>query len=357
MRQTREGSGVGRALRAIGGVLGRNAGESTRGRDDAVASALPQPVPTESGRQFATLAEEGASATLLATLGHELRTPLAALMGYAELLACGDEPDPARRRVYAQMALSSARHLDDLVRTALDGGAAALVAPQGHAPLDLVSLVAECSEWVRLDARARGIRLRNLLDADGPAVAGDARALRQIVLNVLANAIRFTPAGGEIAIAVEAGVSDVTLSIVDTGVGMGAEDDAAPPDGEEADVDTCEVATSADPMDDVCSLIDLSVVRRERARMAACADGDAGDLAEFDLPPPLPVVTPAAGTGLGLAIVRSLARLQGGDVIIRSATGVGTEVRIVLPRAGAAEAGADPRSPTDTPPTDGVARA
>jgi len=226
----------------------------------------------------------------LAVLGHELRTPLAALMGYTEMLAGAERLTEAQSRAWSASAYAAASHLNALVTSVLEGGVEGLGAPSSdRETVDASSLVAGCCDFVRPDASARGVNLYGPAPGSGPELYCDPRAVRQILLNLLANAIKFTPPGGDVR--VEARLEDgmVVLTVADTGIGF-----------HEAGR------------------------RQAAARQAAGTAGAAGP--------------EAAGLGIGLQLVRSLASLHGGEARIHAGETAGTVARVALPSGGAAPA-------------------
>jgi signal transduction histidine kinase/CheY-like chemotaxis protein len=165
-------------------------------------------------------AERDAAELALGSVGHEVRTPLQSLIGYAELLSSqrsGDVRDEWTSRI-----LSESRHLARLIRhmldhTALKSGLLAL-AP---APTSPAALIAECLASVRTEAAAKGLRLTSREGGTLPAwLMLDATRVRQVVLNLLTNAIRYTPSG---SVATELDWRDdrwLIIAVRDSGVGM-----------------------------------------------------------------------------------------------------------------------------------------
>ncbi len=229
-------------------------------------------------------AASAAKGQFLANVSHEVRTPLHGILGAATLLT--DAPLSPEAREYAQMIRASATALLAVVNDVLDaskieaGGMTVERAP--------FALRAVCEEALALCAQlaaSRGLALTLDLDPRCPArLVGDAGRLRQVRLNLVTNAIRFTPAG---SVRVEvrarpagADASTVTLAVVDTGVGI-------PADRLEH---VFEKFTQADP----------STTRR------------------------------FGGTGLGLAISRGLVELMGGTLTASSAVGVGSTFTVTV---------------------------
>ncbi len=220
----------------------------------------------------------------LANISHELRTPLNAIIGFAEMLASEAlaPRDPARQREYAAIIHQSGQHLLAVVNSILDvskieSGSFAIV-PESF---DLADLVTSCCDMVGLAAEQAGIRLERDLAPGLPPVVGDIRACRQILLNLLSNALKFTPERGRVTVGVHLEGNSILLQVADTGIGIGARD----------------LPRLGDPFFQAQSSYDRS----------------------YD------------GTGLGLSVVRGLVGLHGGRISIESAPGQGTCVTIRLP--------------------------
>jgi two-component system cell cycle sensor histidine kinase PleC len=164
----------------------------------------------------------------LAHLSHELRTPLTAILGFSESIRdqlFGPLGDP-KYREYAAHVHSSGQHLLNLAGEILDltqgeSGALAL----SESDIDVAELVQGCEALVASRAEARRLRITCLVPRDLPLLRADATKIRQILLNLLTNAIKFTPPGGEVTIT--AGVTPdgaIFVSVADNGVGMAPDD-------------------------------------------------------------------------------------------------------------------------------------
>ena len=230
------------------------------------------------------LAEQAslAKSRFLATLGHEVRTPMTGVLGMSELLLT--TPLDARQRGYVESIRRAGEHLMRLVNDALDlarieAGKLELE-PQDF---DLRALVAEVAALMGPVAEQRGLAFNVHVDADAPqALRGDPGRVRQILLNLLGNALKFTDRG-EVALEVSAGVGGgVGFVVRDTGPGLN---------------------------DEQKQRLFRRFEQAEGARTAARY----------------------GGSGLGLAICQELAMAMGGGISVDSAPGQGTAFRVQLP--------------------------
>jgi two-component system, cell cycle sensor histidine kinase DivJ len=225
-----------------------------------------------------------AKSRFLATMSHELRTPLNAIIGFSDMLR--KEPglmiDAARRLEYVGLINDSGRHLLAVINGILDMSKIEIgrfeITPEPFAPSQVV---AGCCDLMMLQAREAGVGLRKIAPEDLPELIADKRAVNQILLNLLSNAIRFTDRGGTVTISVRGEATAVTFAVEDNGVGIGEED--------------------------------LARVGEPYFQARAAYDRRHG------------------GTGLGLSIVKGLVRLHGGEFGIRSRLGEGTRVTVRLP--------------------------
>ncbi len=158
----------------------------------------------------------------LATVSHELRTPLNAMLGWVQMLRTGALSPEKRERALETIernARAQSRLIEDLLDTSrmLVGKLRLEVA---H--VDLEAIVEAALETVRPAADAKGIRVQSAL-CSGGIVMGDAHRLQQIVWNLLANAVKFTPKGGRVQVLVERRDSVVEITVADTGMGIPSE--------------------------------------------------------------------------------------------------------------------------------------
>jgi len=226
-----------------------------------------------------------AKSDFLATMSHELRTPLNAILGFAEVIK--DEimgPAPALYVGYARDIYTSGRHLLDLVDDVLDISKLEAGKVELHeSDFELTPLLQEVAAWFGKQAEAAAVAIQGEF-GELPRVRADKRLVKQVLLNLLSNALKFTPAGGRVTIETrhEAGAG-LTISVADTGIGMSAP----------------ELAVALTPF----GQIDSKIARNYK------------------------------GTGLGLPISRSLMKLHGGGLALESTPGQGTRVSVTLPEA------------------------
>jgi PAS domain S-box-containing protein len=265
----------------------------------------------------------------LATLSHELRTPLTSILGWASLIRTGDidESNVANAiRIIERNARSQARLIDDLldVSRIITGKLQLDVHPVNMAPL-----VESANEALRPAADAKGIQVETDVEAGSCLVSGDPNRLRQVIWNLLMNAIKFTSRGGKVRVRLEC------LS-VDEGEegnrGRGKGDDRDPSDGG--------VPLSPFPLPPFTSSPFSPSSGYSYVRLTVSDTGE-GIKPEF-----LPYVfhrfrqeessisRKAGGLGLGLAVVRHLVELHGGNVSADSAgPGQGSTFVVELPLA------------------------
>jgi signal transduction histidine kinase len=225
-----------------------------------------------------------AKTELLANMSHELRTPLNAVIGFSEVI--GAEmfgPLDRRYAAYADDINQSGKHLLALISDLLDISRAEtgqLVLKEEV--VDVASVVESSIRCVSPQATEAGVSLAVELAANLPLLRADELKFRQVLVNLLSNGIKFTPAGGRVALAgrLEA-ARTLSLVVSDTGVGMAAED--------------IPVAFEA------FRQLDSSLTRKHE------------------------------GAGLGLALSKRLVELHGGSIEIKSTVGHGTEVTVRFP--------------------------
>jgi two-component system cell cycle sensor histidine kinase PleC len=226
-----------------------------------------------------------AKSRFLAQMSHELRTPLNAILGFSEVMKAeifGPHAVPAYKD-YSNDIHNSGVHLLGLINEILDlsrieAGRYEL----NEEAVSLAGVVGECSHLLQMRAKNRGLAIHELFEADLPRLWADERAIRQICLNLLGNAIKFTPQGGEIWLKVGwTASSGQYLSVKDSGPGI--------PDEE------------------------IPIV------LASFGQGSNS------------IKSAEQGAGLGLPIAKNLVELHGGTFALKSKLRIGTEVVVTLP--------------------------
>ncbi|WP_051085710.1 sensor histidine kinase [Neomegalonema perideroedes] len=232
------------------------------------------------------LAEESnrTKSEFLANMSHELRTPLNAVIGFSEVMK--DQlfgPMDARYRDYAQNIHSSGRHLLSLINDVLDlakieAGRIELV----EETVDLAALLAGCRTLMHDRAASAGLHIRMEVPKPLPSLTADERRIKQVILNLMSNALKFTPPGGRVTLRAEVlEPKGLRIAVIDTGIGMTPEE--------------------------------VEIAREQFGQLDS-------ELARQ-----------SDGTGLGLPIAESLIKLHGGELEIQSKKGVGTHMIVWLP--------------------------
>jgi signal transduction histidine kinase len=233
----------------------------------------------------AKLASEAANLAkteFLATMSHELRTPLTAVLGLSQVLQ--EEifgPLTPKQAEYVSHIYSSGEHLLDLINDMLDlvrveAGREELALTQVNLP----QLCQDCLTLITPVAANQGLTIAHQFDPQAESCQADERRLKQILLNLLANAVKFTP-NGMVSLGTQRHSQGITITVSDTGIGIPAEK------------------------------IPLLFVPFTR------------------FTPHLDRQSP--GTGLGLTVARNLAQLHGGDITVTSTVGVGSQFTLALP--------------------------
>jgi signal transduction histidine kinase len=161
----------------------------------------------------------------VAKASHELRTPLSSLRAYAELLADGEVADEAERARFAHVILEETARLGALVDRMLDiSRIESGMARASFEPVDLAALAEECVASQLVDAEKRGIRLEMGRRSAGACALADRTLLKQVMLNLLSNALKYTPEGGSVSVEVDLDnlARSVVVSVRDTGLGVPA---------------------------------------------------------------------------------------------------------------------------------------
>ncbi len=227
---------------------------------------------------------DAAKTRFLATMSHELRTPLNAIIGFSEMIVqeATLPLDATRRKEYAQLINDSGQHLLSVVNSILDmskmESGSFEILPEPFAPREVLL---SGSNLLALKARDNGIELVTRVPENLPQMVGDPRAFRQIILNLVSNAIKFTERGGRVTISARVEGARMVLRVVDNGVGIAQED----------------LKRIGDPFFQAGK----TYQRRHE------------------------------GTGLGLSIVKSLVALHRGEIDVQSKVEEGTTVTVMLP--------------------------
>ena len=166
-----------------------------------------------------------AKSRFLANMSHELRTPLNAIIGFSEIIETAMfGPLQQRYREYARDIRSSGAHLLEIVNDILDiSKAEANALKVGREPLDVAAIIAEVGRIVRAQAERAKINFDTRLDPDLPPVIGDKTRFRQILINLVSNALKFTPAGGSVTVSARKAAKHMVIEVKDTGIGMAEE--------------------------------------------------------------------------------------------------------------------------------------
>jgi two-component system, cell cycle sensor histidine kinase DivJ len=229
---------------------------------------------------------DAAKTRFLATVSHELRTPLNAIIGFSEMIAHEDtlQLDAVRRKEYAKLINDSGQHLLSVVNGILDMSKIEAgnfeISPEPFVPRGALM---NCCNLLALKAREGGVDLVVNAPQELPEIIGDPRAFRQIVLNLVSNAIKFTERGGRVTISADIEEPHLMLRVSDTGVGIAADD----------------------------------------LKMIGHPFFQAGKTYQRR----------HEGTGLGLSIVKSLVGMHGGELTFQSKVDEGTTVTVTLPLA------------------------
>ena len=159
----------------------------------------------------------------LATLSHELRTPLNAVLGWAHILQAGQLQDDELKQgldAIERNARAQAQIIEDLLdMSRIISGKMRLDVAQ----IDLSTVLNESIDTVRAASEAKGIHLQVMVDPRVGSISGDVDRLRQVFWNLLNNAIKFTPKGGEARVLLERVKSHIEVSVIDTGEGIAPE--------------------------------------------------------------------------------------------------------------------------------------
>ncbi|WP_085907511.1 sensor histidine kinase [Kiloniella majae] len=222
----------------------------------------------------------------LANMSHELRTPLNAIIGFSELISNGKENNLTLDRSieYATDIQNSGEHLLELINDILDVARVEVGQMEmREEPVDIKAIFASCIRMMQSQAVKGGLTLDSDTPENIPYLFGDRRQLKQILINLLANAVKFTPEGGTVNLyANYTETNGITLSVSDTGIGIPEKD----------------LARVQEPF----TQIENTLAKKHN------------------------------GTGLGLTISKALAECHGGYLDIQSSLGVGTTITVRFPK-------------------------
>ena len=216
----------------------------------------------------------------VADVSHELRTPLTAIKGHLELIKRYGMDDESMEAVYGEVDRMSRMVSDLLLLAKADYGGVTL----NLEPLDLDTVVSEAYREARVLAKDMNLRI-TIHDFQPVRANGDADRLKQLLLNLVSNAIKFTPQGGEVAINLRKNLRTAVMEVQDTGIGISAEDKQR--------------------VFDRFFQVDSSRVRGVSGR--------------------------GEGVGLGLSICKWIAEAHGGQITVESEVGVGTTFSVTIP--------------------------
>lgn len=219
----------------------------------------------------------------LANMSHELRTPLNAIIGFSELLldpdfgALGED-----QKDHVEDILGSGRHLLDLINDILD--LSKIEAGKMHLNrerFDIAPAVHEAMALLRIEAGKKNIDLTSRVEGGAADIMADRSKIKQVMYNLLSNAVKFTPEGGRVSLTVSRDTELLTVSIADTGIGIGSEDQ--------------------ERIFQAFTQVDGSYARQYQ------------------------------GTGLGLALVKKFVEMHGGQIKLSSAINVGSTFTFCIP--------------------------
>jgi two-component system, OmpR family, phosphate regulon sensor histidine kinase PhoR len=220
----------------------------------------------------------------VANVSHEFKTPLTAIQGFAETLLGGALEDPKNNRRFLEIIREHAQRLarltDDLLKLArIEAGKLELE----FQPMSLAELIEGCAETTLLKASRKEIVLEIEVPPGLPAVYGDQSLLREVLQNLLDNAIQYTPPGGRILVSATTGARDAVVTVSDTGIGI--------------------------------PLADQERIFERFYRVDAARSREAG------------------GTGLGLSIAKHIVDVHGGRIWVESQVGRGSDFSFSIPLA------------------------
>ena len=234
----------------------------------------------------AAMAASRAKTAFLANMSHELRTPLNAIIGFSEVMIrelFGPVGSP-RYQEYCRLIHESGGHLLELINSVLDMSKIEAGKFELYEELfDLNEVTNLAVRFVKLQAERGGVAISVAIAPGAQRIFADKRAVKQMLVNLLSNGVKFTPRGGEVRVTAMVDARGLEIAVRDTGTGI--------------------------------SRADLEKLGRPFEQVEG------------------PQTRSKEGTGLGLALVKSLAVMHGGEAVLESALGEGTIVRLRLPFA------------------------
>ncbi|MBI3676903.1 MAG: PAS domain-containing sensor histidine kinase [Proteobacteria bacterium] len=234
-----------------------------------------------------------AKSRFLANMSHELRTPLNAVIGFSEVMTheMFGPVGSARYLEYAKLIHESGSHLLELINGILDmSKIEAGKFELSEELFDLEDVGGQAVRFVKMQSDRKGVGIKLAIGKDAKTVFADKRALKQMLINLITNGVKFTPRGGEVRVKAWRDASGIAVAVSDTGVGISAAD---------------------------------------LKRLGKPFEQAEGALTRTQ-----------EGTGLGLALVKALAAMHGGEAKIESTLGEGTTVTLRLPYAAVDAEGA-----------------
>ncbi|HEY0281033.1 MAG TPA: PAS domain-containing sensor histidine kinase [Rhizomicrobium sp.] len=233
-----------------------------------------------------------AKSRFLANMSHELRTPLNAIIGFSEVMAhemFGALGGP-RYLEYSRLIHESGNHLLELINGILDmSKIEAGKFELSEEVFDLAEVAEASARFVKLPAERAGVAIKTAIAPGAKQIFADKRAVKQILVNLLSNGVKFTPRGGEVRIRAALDAGGIEIAVADTGVGISKKD--------------------LDRLGKPFEQVEGEHVRAKE------------------------------GTGLGLSLVKALAMMHGGEAVLESTLGEGTVVRVRLPHAAVDDKG------------------
>jgi signal transduction histidine kinase len=217
-------------------------------------------------------------------VAHELRTPLTSIRAYVEMLIDGDTSDPGKVREFYNIIYQETYRLSELIDnllniSAMESGTARLYAT----PTRLRKLLEDCAEVVRPQCEDKSIQLVTDLPDRLPVMDIDKRLFQVAVMNILGNAVKYTPNNGRVTLATGSNENELLVTIQDTGIGI--------------------------------------------------PEGDLGRIFEKFFRCQTPGTEKVPGSGIGLATAQQIIRLHGGEIRVASTLGQGSQFTLALPRS------------------------